>query len=237
MGHGTIKQIVVITDGHANEGCSPAASARLAAAAGVTVSAIGILDGGHLGARGRREIEGIAAAGGGVANRVTIPDLTKTLQAVTWQATQSTLNMIINRELKKITGLSCTELSPEKRAGILDLMADLADQAELQMVLLLDTSASMTGKMPALTQSVQDLLLTLRERRGPTYASVARFPGRRQLLEVISKSSAEVSGWDRVSPAGRTPTGPAILAAVEMLAGKSAVLPNISRKPALDLLK
>jgi len=237
MGYGIIKQIVIVTDGHANAGCSPVEAARVAAAGGVTVSAIGILDGGQLGARGQREVEAIAAAGGGMANCVATPDLSRTLHAVTWQTTQCTLNVIINRELKKIAGVSWTELPPEKRGGVIDMMTGLADNIDLQMMLLLDTSASMTGKMPALLHSVQDLILTLQERKGRTHVLAARFPGRQQTLEILTNNAKQEFQWKNLRPEGRTPTGPAILEAVQMLSRPAAALPkNDRRRPLLDIV-
>ncbi|MFZ5639844.1 MAG: hypothetical protein ACOY4Q_04035 [Bacillota bacterium] len=231
MGCRTIRQIIVVTDGHANLGHSPVEAARAAFNRGVTVSAVGILDGGHLGDRGRREVEKIAAAGGGVADCVASPDLSKTLHAVTWQATQCTLNMIINQELKRITGLPWNELRPDKRAGVIDLMAGLADSLNIQIALLLDTSASMTGKMPAVLRSVQDLILSLQERKGETNILVARYPGGERVLEVIA-GCADFC-WDNLRPAGRTPTGPAILEALGMMTGNQVKLKEHPR-PALD---
>lgn len=233
MGCRTIRQIIVVTDGHANLGYSPVDAARFAFTKRVTVSAIGILDGGHLGDRGRREVEKIAAAGGGVADCVASLDLSRTLHAVTWQATQCTLNMIINQELKKITGLPWNELRPDKRAGVIDLMAGLADSLNLQIVLLLDTSASMAGKMPAVLQSVQDLILSLQERKGKTDILVARFPDGKRVLQVIA-GCADFC-WDDLRPAGRTPTGPAIVEALGMLTGNQVKLKEELR-PALDVV-
>lgn len=232
MGLGTIRQIVVITDGQANAGGSPVDAARAAFAGGVTVSTIGILDGGHLGERGRREVEAVSAAGGGVANCVTTPDLSRTLHAVTWQVTQCTLNAVIDQELKKIAGVPLAELPPEKRSGVVDLMAGLADGLDLQLALLLDTSASMAGKMPAMLKSVQDLSLSLAERKGGTNIIVARYPGKSKLLEVLARGADFC--WNELRPAGRTPTGPAILEALGLMIGNPA-LPH-HKPPALEVV-
>jgi Ca-activated chloride channel family protein len=228
-----IRQIIVVTDGHANLGHSPVDAARVAFTEGVTVSAIGILDGGHLGDRGRREVEKVADAGGGVADCVISPDLSKTLHTVTWQATQCTLNMIISQELKRITGLPWKELPPDKRAGIIDLMAGLADGLDLQIALLLDTSASMTGKMPAVLRSVQDLILSLQERKGETNIFVARYPGRERVIEAIAGCAGLC--WDDLRPAGRTPTGPAILEILAMMIEKQVRLKG-NLRPVLDVV-
>lgn len=235
MSLGMIRQIVVISDGQANVGCSPVEAARAALARGVAVSAVGILDGGHLGERGRREVEAIAANGGGKADFAVIPDLSRTLHAITWQVTQCTLNVIINQELKKISGLSLLEMPPEKRAGVINLMSGLADDMDLKMALLLDTSASMTGKMPAVLESIRDLISSLQERKGRTDIMVTRYPGQKNVLEVLSTRSDRDFHWDELRPAGRTPTGPAILEALKYLAEKRALLED-NQRPALDVV-
>lgn len=228
-----IRQMVVITDGHSNEGCSPVGAARAALSRGVAVSAIGILDGGQLGERGRREVNAIAGAGGGAADFALTTDLSRTLHDVTWRVTQCTLNVIIERELKKIIGLPLIEIPPEQRAGVVDLMAGLADDVNLQLALLLDTSASMTGKMPAVFKSLQDLILSLKERKGRTEILVARYPGKNKALEVLTAGNGREFHWDQLNPAGRTPTGLAILEALAMVNEKTSVLEDI-RLPILD---
>jgi Ca-activated chloride channel family protein len=233
MGCGTIRQIVVITDGHANVGCAPVDAARAVFAAGVVVSAVGILDGGHLGERGRQEVEAIAAAGGGVASYVSTPELAKTLYDVTWQVTQCTLNVIINEELRKIAGVTWQELPPGKRVGVIDLITDLANVADLQMVILIDTSASMSGKIPAVLQSVGDLILSLQDRKGATKMLVARFPGKETVLQILANNSE--FNWNELCPTGRTPTGPAILEAFSTLCGQPT-RQSVYRHTSLDVV-
>lgn len=236
MGFGIIRQLVVVTDGHANQGCSPVDAARMIAARGITVSAVGILDGGHLGERGRDEVEAIAAAGGGSANCVETADLSRTLWSVTWQATQCTLNAMINRELHKIAGITWTELPPEKRKGIIELTAGLADQTELQLILLLDTSASMAGKMAALSSSVKDLMVALQEREGETYISAAGYPGREQVIKTLFPKSDRLFSWEELRPEGRTPTGPALLQACKLMFRSPELLRNTDEHTRLDVI-
>lgn len=232
MSLSTVKQIVIITDGHSNMGFSPVEAARRAFARGVTVSTIGILDGGNLGENGRREVDAVAAAGGGVVNCINVSDLGRTLYAVTWQATQCTLNMIINQELKKITGVPLIEMPPQKRAGVVDMMTGLVDRLDLQLVLLLDTSASMTGKMSAVLKGVQDLIFSLSERMGETRILVARYPGKTEMLEILAKDADFC--WNELRPAGRTPTGPAVMEALKLIDENPALLQPV--RPVLDVV-
>ena len=62
MSEGTLRQILLITDGHSNEGEDPVAVAALAHEQSIIVNVIGIVDENHLHEQGMQEIENISNA-------------------------------------------------------------------------------------------------------------------------------------------------------------------------------
>lgn len=63
MRKGTLKQILLLTDGCSNHGEDPIAMAALAKEHGITVNVIGILEENVIDQDAMQEIEGIAEAG------------------------------------------------------------------------------------------------------------------------------------------------------------------------------
>lgn len=83
MKTGTIKQILLITDGCSNQGNDPIAMAALANEQGITVNVIGVMEKDIIDDRGLKEIEEIALSGGGVSQVVYAQALAQTVQMVT----------------------------------------------------------------------------------------------------------------------------------------------------------
>src|SRR5699024_7439668 len=97
MKTGTLKQILLITDGCSNQGEDPVAVAALAKEQGITVNVIGILDETQSEeAVGLQEVEGIAMSGGGISQLVYKEALPQTVQMVTKQAMTQTLQGFVN---------------------------------------------------------------------------------------------------------------------------------------------
>lgn len=87
MRRGTLKQILLITDGCSNQGEDPAAVSSLIREQGITVNVIGVLeDDQSEQPEGLQEVEEIASAGGGVSRIVFAKALSQTVQMVTRQA-------------------------------------------------------------------------------------------------------------------------------------------------------
>src|SRR5690625_591120 len=103
MGKGTLRQILLITDGCSNSGDNPIHSAEIAHKNGITINVIGILDDDQSETDSSfREIEKIARSGGGMSQIVYKEDLSQTVQAVTRQAMTQTLQGFVNKELSTI---------------------------------------------------------------------------------------------------------------------------------------
>lgn len=214
---GTLKQILLMTDGCSNYGESPIQVAKLATEQGVTVNVIGILEENeNKGKHGLNEIEHIAQAGGGISQVVYKEDLSQTVQMVTQQAMAGTLQGIVNRQLSDIFGeeQSLTEIDPEKRGEVMEVIEDLGETCHLEVLILVDTSASMYHKLDTVKEALIDLSISLHARTGENSFAIYQFPGKREHVEKVQDWSPELDSMSTVFPkltsGGVTPTGPAI---------------------------
>ncbi|MBB6284468.1 MULTISPECIES: vWA domain-containing protein [Geobacillus] len=220
MRKGTLRQILLITDGCSNHGEDPAAMAALAREQGITVNVIGVLDQDTIDENGQREIEAIAAAGGGMSQVVYAKQLSQTVQMVTRQAMTQTLQGLVNRELKQIFGsdVSLEDLPPDKRGQVMEVVDELGETAALDVLILIDTSGSMKTKLPTVKEALVDLSLSLNARMGENRFSVFIFPGKREHAEKMIDWTPKIEELSTVFPklasGGLTPTGPALREAI-----------------------
>lgn len=224
---GTLKQILLITDGRSNKGEDPAAIAALAFEQGITVNVIGILDDHSEEPSGLKEVEDIALSGGGVSQIVYKETLTETVQMVTKQAMTQTLQGVVNKELRQILGQaqSLEEMNPEQRGEIMEVVEDLGETIDLEVLVLVDTSASMGDKIETVKEALIDLSISLNARIGQNRFAIYRFPGRKQDIEKVLDWSPQLNSISSVFPkitsGGITPTGPAIREALYQFGKKS----------------
>jgi len=226
---GTLKQILLITDGCSNKGEDPSATAALAHEQGVTVNVIGILDDDQTEEpMGLKEVEDIAMAGGGISQLVYKQLLSQTVQMVTKQAMTQTLQGFVNMELKEILGSEQTieDLEPEKRGEIMEVVEDMGETCDLEVVVLIDTSASMRDKLPTVKDALIDLSLSLNARIGRNRFCIYQFPGKRNKdIEKVFDWSPKLDNISTIFPkltsGGITPTGPAIKEAIYQFSKKS----------------
>lgn len=218
---GTLRQILLITDGCSNSGESPIESATLAFQNGITVNVIGILDDYKSEtSSGFEEIEKIAQAGGGINQIVYKEDLSHTVQAVTRQAMTQTLQGFVNKELTNIFGTNQTleEIAPEKRGEVIEMVEDLGETCNLEVLILVDTSASMHDKLLTVKEALIDLSINLHARVGENNFAIFQFPNRNDPIGLISDWSKKLDSISVIFPklvsGGVTPTGPAIREAI-----------------------
>ena len=229
MNTGTLKQILLITDGCSNQGTDPAAMAAFAREQGITVNVIGVMENDVIDDQGLREIEAIAAAGGGVSQVVYSQVLSQTVQMVTRKAMASTIQGVVNNELKQILGKSASleELPPDKRGEVIEVVDELSETSSLEVLVLVDTSASMKHKLPTVKESLIDLSVSLNARVGQNRFSVFIFPGKKddveKLLDWTPKLESLSKVFSKLSPRGITPTGPAISEAVRHFSRKRSL--------------
>lgn len=217
MNKGTLRQILLITDGCSNSGENPVESAKVAFENGITVNVIGILDDYESEtASGFEEIEQIAKAGGGINQVVYKEDLSQTVQAVTRQAMTQTLQGFVNKELTNIFGASQTleEIEPEKRGEVMEIVEDLGETCHLEVLILVDTSASMNDKLLTVKEALIDLSINLHARVGENNFAIFQFPKRKDPIGLVHNWAKELDSISVIFPklvsGGVTPTGPAI---------------------------
>lgn len=235
MRQGTIKQILLITDGCSNQGGDPIAMAALAQEQGITVNVIGVMEHDTIDEQGMREIEGIALSGGGVSQVVYAQILSQTVQMVTRKAMTQTLQGVVNKELQQILGGSQTmeDLPPDKRGEIMEVVDELGETIQLEVLILVDTSASMKHKLPTVKEALIDLSLSLNSRSGNNQFAVYVFPGKKKNVERILDWTPRLESlaniFSKLSTGGMTPTGPAISEAVSYFKKKRSLRSLLSR--------
>ncbi|AXI07556.1 VWA domain-containing protein [Oceanobacillus sp. 143] len=228
MRKGTLKQILLLTDGCSNRGEDPSVTAALAYQQGITVNVIGILDDDQTEDSAElKEIEEISLSGGGVSQIVYSESLSQTVQMVTKQAMTQTLQGFVNKELKQILGSNQTieDLDPEKRGEIMEVVEDLGETSDLEVLVLVDTSASMHDKLQTVKESLIDLSISLNSRIGRNRFAIYSFPGKRKDIQKVFDWSPRLDAISTVFPkltsGGITPTGPAIREAMYQFGKKS----------------
>ena len=229
MSAGKLKQILLITDGCSNQGEDPVAMAALAKEKGITVNVIGVMENDVIDEKGLLEIERIAASGNGISQVVYAEQLSQTVQMVTRKAMTQTLQGVVNRELRQILGQSTSleELSPEVRGEVMEVVDELGETANVEVLVLIDTSASMKFKLPTVKDALLDLSLSLNARMGNNRFSVFVFPGKKKevekLLDWTPNLEALTSIFPKLTTGGITPTGPALREAMSQFNNKRSL--------------
>src|SRR4051795_1717534 len=226
---GKIRQILLITDGCSNQGDDPIAMAALAKEQGITVNVIGVMEQDTIDEKGMAEIDGIAMSGGGVSQIVYAQQLSQTVQMVTRKAMNQTIQGVVNSQLQQILGRSQTveDLPPEKRGEVMEVVDELGETVELDVLVLIDTSASMKQKLPTVKEALLDLSLSLNARTGENRFSVFVFPGKKKevekLLDWTPRLESLTGIFSKLTTGGITPTGPAINEAISYFKKKRSL--------------
>jgi Ca-activated chloride channel family protein len=215
-----MKQILLITDGCSNVGLNPVIAAAQAYSENITVNVVGML--------GTEEIREIAAAGGGMSRIVNSRQLSQTVQMMTQKTVSHTIRQAVGKELKQILGhAELEQLPPNQRSEVVHVIDEMSESTSLRVALLIDTSASMKPKLPAVREAIHDLLLSLRARRGKSELAVFHFPASingEDALEMDMNWTNELANIDKmfykINMKGTTPTGPALLQTVQFIAEK-----------------
>jgi Ca-activated chloride channel homolog len=228
MKSSTLKQILLLTDGCSNRGEDPSAVAALAYAQHITVNVIGILEEGQTEqSLSLAEVENIAKAGGGVSQLIYKQALTETVQMVTKQAMTQTIEGVVNQELKQILGKGNTldDLPPEKRGDVLEVVEEISETANLEVLILVDTSASMHHKLPVVKEALIDLSISMNARQGQNNFAIFGFPGKREaavkIMDWTERLENVSSVFPKLATGGVTPTGPALREALHEFSRQS----------------
>lgn len=217
---GTIRQILVVTDGCSNIGEDPVACAGKARKENITVNVIGVIDKGDMGKHGKGEAMSISDAGGGMCRLVQPVELSATAQMMTHQTMQMTLQQVVNQELLQVMGKSTEDLPPADRSRVMQIVDKLEEEVRLEIVVAVDMSASMRDKIPTVREAIRDLALSLQARQGQSVVAIISFPGPDEdMVKVVQPFAHEVdmkSLEQMFIARGGTPTGPAIDHAVKL---------------------
>lgn len=220
---GEIKQIIVVAGGRSDMGVSPVEAAERAFAAGIIVSTIKIIDiGDSSDEEDTEEAERIAEAGGGLCEYTHIEDLGRTMQSLAKKTARRTIELIVARQLKAIMGQELENIEPKSRLKIADFIEKYGEGINLKCIIALDTGKNMKNKLAAAGRSIEELLASLRDRRGNSSIAVIGYPGEdsgmcRVICGFTNETGVLREKLEVVSSGAGTPTGPAILKACEML--------------------
>jgi Ca-activated chloride channel family protein len=223
-----VKQIILITDGCSNVGLSPVIAAAQALLEDIVVNVVGVIDNNEIGEMGAMEISEIAKAGGGISRIVSTLALAKTVQMMTRKTVMNTIQQAVNKELRHIVGTTSLEaLHPTQRAQVVQAIEDWSESADLHIALLIDSSASMKSKLPAVEEAIRDLMLSLQARAGVSEVAVFHYPGKGSGDEIQmdlnwTRELAKIQKlFYKLNMKGTTPTGPALLHVIHfMTSGK-----------------
>lgn len=223
---GTLRQVLLITDGCSNSGENPVTTAARLFKAGIVVNVIGIVNEQEAHTNSYDEINEIATAGGGVSQIVYEEDLSQTVQTVTVQAMSQTIQGVVNKELTQIFGEEkiIEDIAPEQRGEVVELVEDMGETAHLQVCILVDTSASMQHKLPTVKEALLDLSYNLQAREGENEFAIYQYPHEKEAIAPITPWTRELESMSVIFPkllvGGMTPTGPALQAAMRLFSTK-----------------
>jgi Ca-activated chloride channel family protein len=205
-------------------GEDPVLSAQKARQENIVVNVIGVVDKGDMGQRGRQEAFAIAEAGACMCRIVEPVELSATVQMLTRQTMQMTLQQVVDEQLRKLIGTPVEAMPPAQRSQVMQAVDRLEDQLKLQVVVLVDTSASMGDKLGTVREAIRDLALSLQAREGLSEVAVVAFPGEQDSLVRLVRAFAPALQMEQLNSLwtakGGTPTGPAIDYARQLLAEK-----------------
>lgn len=229
MKQGVLRQVLLITDGCSNKGENPISVAGMLREFGICVNVIGILNDNFHNEKDLLEIESIAVSGGGVHRLVYAHNLSQTVQMVTRKAMTQTIQGLINKELTHILGKEhkLEELPPSTRGEVIEVVDELSEKSDLELLILVDTSASMGNKIDKVREALFDLHLSLFSRIGQNEFKLFIFPGKNSEVEEMldwTPNLQELSStFNKLPSGGLTPTGPALRRALEEFEEKRQV--------------
>ena len=117
----------------------------------------------------------------------------------------------------------------------MEVVEDMGETCTLEVLLLIDTSASMYHKLATVKEALIDLSISLNARVGENEFSMYQFPGKRSDIESIMKWSPNLDGmydtFPKLASGGITPTGPALQEAIYQF-GKQNLVRSMKRSDA-----
>lgn len=220
---GEIKQIIVVGGSSSNTGVSPAEAAGRAFAAGITVSAVGVIDniGGSDG-KDLEELKEITKAGGGYWQYSTIEELCSAIRLIAEKTARGTIERMVERQLKTVIGEDIRNLGAGSRRKIVDFIEKYGKNVNIKCIIVLDTGGNMGDNLHIVKKSVAALLESLQHRNGSVSIAVITYPAdNSNMCSVACGFTSEASileeKLERAAAGSGTPTGPAIMKACMLM--------------------
>lgn len=198
------RQILLVTDGRSNDGCSPTEAAAFAYRRKIIVNVIGIGGRRPLSRRAVAEIEGIARAGGGY-NKFVQHDF------VQHDRLTNILDNVTQLPVLKVG----SPFTVRRQSSYYKTF-----ESALDVLILVDTSASMMKKLDAIRVALYQFAQLMRGRHLNSRIAVYTFPAENSVTSIVSRqpwtSHVEYlpSLMTNIRMRGITPTGTAIISAV-----------------------
>ncbi len=76
-------------------------------------------------------------------------------------------------------------LSPAKRGQVMEVVDELGETMNLDVLILVDTSASMRNKLPMVQEALTDLSISLTSRMGANRFALYSFPGKKKDIDKL----------------------------------------------------
>jgi Ca-activated chloride channel family protein len=115
----------------------------------------------------------------------------------------------------------------------MEVVDDLGESVQLEVLILVDTSASMKHKLPTVKEALIDLSISLNSRSGNNQFSLFIFPGKtkavEKLLDWTPRLESLTTIFSKLTTGGITPTGPAIREALTYFKKKRSLRSYLSR--------
>src|SRR5699024_5094373 len=95
-----------------------------------------------------------------------------------------------------------------------EVVEDLTETSDMELLVLVDTSASMQKKLTTVKEALIDLSISMNSRIGDNKFSIYSFPAKKKAIKKVLDWSTNLAELEAVFPkltsGGVTPTGPAL---------------------------
>jgi Ca-activated chloride channel family protein len=102
----------------------------------------------------------------------------------------------------------------------MEVVDEIGETVNLEVLILVDASASMDDKLPTVQESLIDLSISLNSRSGNNQFAIYTFPGKKRSIERLMDWTPQLDTlgklFKKISTGGITPTGPALQEALEL---------------------
>ncbi|MGL4818714.1 MAG: VWA domain-containing protein [Bacilli bacterium] len=200
-----IKQILLLTDGHSNQGIRPEVVSTLALEQNVRVNVVGI----GVKEQDANELLRIALCGGGNFEIAERTSLAEAVVSVSRSSFDRNIHDTVLRDVARLVGDKV--LTPTQQKTYEAVVSRLSEEASVSVVILIDTSGSMETHMTAVFDAIQSLIAAYPNR---IMFKLCSFPGKYEAAVQHSSWRKTLEEMPALVFGGLTPTGPALYEAL-----------------------